>query len=73
MKSLCISYDGILDPDGQSQIVPYLRGLTKNSENISLISFEKTDKMRGNLNESMLWICLFKITTLRFWQLFLIF
>ena len=36
------SYDGITDPLGQSQILPYLFGLTvNNSFSITIISFEK--------------------------------
>ena len=41
MKTLYISYDGIADPLGQSQIVPYLKGISKKA-NIHVISFEKT-------------------------------
>lgn len=40
-KILYISYDGIFDPVGQSQILPYLLGLEKKGINIFLISFEK--------------------------------
>ena len=40
MKTLYISYDGIADPLGQSQIVPYLKGISKKA-NIHVISFEK--------------------------------
>lgn len=40
-RALYISYDGIFDPVGESQVIPYLRGLAKNGVSISLISFEK--------------------------------
>lgn len=46
MKILYITYDGILDPVGQSQVIPYLSGLAKKGASITLISFEKKDKWR---------------------------
>ncbi|HET6225926.1 MAG TPA: glycosyltransferase [Bacteroidia bacterium] len=43
MKLLYISYDGMTDPLGQSQVIPYLIGLsTKNK--ITIISCEKTER-----------------------------
>jgi len=41
---LYISYDGMTDPLGQSQVLPYIIGLTKEGYQFSLISFEKTDR-----------------------------
>lgn len=41
---LFISYDGMTDPLGQSQVLPYLRGLRKKGYYISLISCEKKDR-----------------------------
>jgi glycosyltransferase involved in cell wall biosynthesis len=38
---LYISYDGMTDPLGQSQVLPYLIGLSKKGFSITLISFEK--------------------------------
>ncbi len=38
---LYISYDGALDPLGNSQVVPYLEGLTKAGVRFHLITFEK--------------------------------
>jgi SAM-dependent methyltransferase len=40
-KVLYLSYDGLLEPLGHSQILPYLRGLGQKGAQISLISFEK--------------------------------
>ena len=40
---LYLSYDGMTDPLGQSQVLPYLTGLRKKGYNISLISFEKPE------------------------------
>ena len=36
-----LSYDGLTDPLGQSQILPYLIGLSKKGHEISILSFEK--------------------------------
>ncbi len=41
---LYISYDGMTDPLGQSQVLPYIIGLTKEGYQFSLISFEKPDR-----------------------------
>lgn len=40
---LFLSYDGMTDPLGQSQVLPYLTGLLKKGYSITLISFEKRD------------------------------
>lgn len=41
---LYLSYDGMTDPLGGSQVLPYLRGITKNGYRFSIISFEKEDR-----------------------------
>ena len=38
---LYISYDGMTDPLGQSQVIPYLRGLAKRGHQITVLSCEK--------------------------------
>ena len=43
-KILYISYDGMTDPLGQSQVLPYICGLSKMGFEFDLISFEKPDK-----------------------------
>jgi glycosyltransferase involved in cell wall biosynthesis len=50
MKILYISYDGMTDPLGQSQVIPYLSGLSSLGYEIQLISCEK--KERFNKYES---------------------
>ena len=40
-KVLYLSYDGISDPLGQSQVLPYVLGLARLGHTIHLISFEK--------------------------------
>ena len=41
---LYISYDGMTDPLGQSQVIPYLQGLSKLGYAFTLISFEKPER-----------------------------
>ena len=41
---LYLSYDGMTDPLGQSQVLPYLKGLAKNGYIIHLVSHEKMTK-----------------------------
>lgn len=45
---LYISYDGMTDPLGQSQVLPYLIGLTKKAYYFHLISFEKKEKFAAS-------------------------
>lgn len=44
MNVLYISYDGMTDPLGQSQVIPYLIGLSKNGHIITIISCEKKER-----------------------------
>jgi len=41
---LYLSYDGMTDPLGQSQVLPYLIGLTKKGYSFHIISFEKQQR-----------------------------
>jgi len=41
---LYISYDGMTDPLGQSQVIPYLIGLTKKGYSFTILSCEKKDR-----------------------------
>ena len=45
---LYLSYDGLTDPLGQSQIIPYLLGLQENGFKITVIAFEKPDNFEKN-------------------------
>lgn len=40
---LYISYDGMTDPLGQSQVLPYLEGLSQHGYKFTLLSFEKRE------------------------------
>ena len=44
MKCLYITYDGLLDPLGQSQILPYIKSLVSRGHIFTIISFEKQDR-----------------------------
>ena len=43
-RVLYLSYDGMCDPLGRSQVLPYLIGLAARGHKISLISFEKPNR-----------------------------
>ena len=47
-KVLFISYDGLTDPLGQSQIIPYLAGLTKYNYEFTILSCDKSYLYRKN-------------------------
>ena len=48
---LYLSYDGMTDPLGQSQVLPYIIGLSKKGYNYTLISFEKEEVFEKNKAE----------------------
>jgi hypothetical protein len=53
-KVLYISYDGMTDPLGQSQVLPYLSALSAHGYKFTLISFEKKirfEKEKKNIKE----------------------
>ncbi len=45
---LYISYDGLTDPLGQSQVLPYLIGLSQKGYKISVLSTEKEENFKKN-------------------------
>lgn len=45
---LYLSYDGMTDPLGQSQVLPYLIGLSKNGFQFTLVSCEKKERFYQN-------------------------
>jgi glycosyltransferase involved in cell wall biosynthesis len=54
MNVLFLSYDGMTDSLGQSQVLPYLTGLSKKGINVFLISFEKPirfEKYKSTIEE----------------------
>lgn len=51
-KVLFISYDGMTDPLGQSQVIPYLQGLSRQGYKVTLLSCEKKERFQrlsGNI------------------------
>lgn len=46
-RVLYISYNGMLDPLGQSQVIPYLRALSKRGVEFTLLSFEREPESRN--------------------------
>lgn len=45
-KILFVSYDGMTDPLGQSQVIPYLRELTKEGYQFTILSVEKKERFK---------------------------
>ena len=45
---LYISYDGLTDFLGQSQVLPYILGLEEKGYRFSILSFEKAEKFNSN-------------------------
>jgi len=48
---LYVSYDGLLDPLGNSQILPYLEGISDSGYKLIVLSFEKTDRTKKLIYE----------------------
>lgn len=47
-RILFISYDGMTDPLGQSQVIPYLSNLTRFGYTFTILSCDKPDKYKAN-------------------------
>ena len=45
VRVLYISYDGLTDPLGQSQILPYLAGCAEAGHRLTIVSFEKDERL----------------------------
>ncbi len=50
-KILYITYDGLTDPLGQSQVLPYLFALSKNGVSFHVLSFEKKENYKALKDE----------------------
>ncbi len=55
-KVLYITYDGLTDPLGQSQVLPYIVGLSKEQYSFTILSFEKLERYTA-LAEKIKSIC----------------
>jgi glycosyltransferase involved in cell wall biosynthesis len=47
-RAIFISIDGMTDPLGQSQVIPYLQGLSKEGYKIYIVSTEKPENFKAN-------------------------
>jgi glycosyltransferase involved in cell wall biosynthesis len=45
MTVLYITYDGLLDPLGPSQILPYIKDISKHQDEVIVVSFEKSERL----------------------------
>ena len=48
-KALYFSYDGLLDPLGQSQIVPYVSAISAAGHTLTVVSFEKVEQTKEQI------------------------
>lgn len=48
LRPLYITYDGLLDPLGASQILPYLKGIAAVQRGMVVLSFEKAERTAKN-------------------------
>ena len=49
VKVLYFSYDGLLDPLGQSQIVPYVSAISNAGHSLTIISYEKVQRTKEQI------------------------
>jgi glycosyltransferase involved in cell wall biosynthesis len=45
MTILYITYDGLLDPLGPSQILPYIKDISRQQDKVVVLSFEKSERL----------------------------
>ena len=45
MTILYITYDGLLDPLGPSQILPYVKDISRQQDEVVVLSFEKSERL----------------------------
>ena len=48
-KVLYFSYDGLLDPLGQSQIVPYVSAISAAGHYVTIVSYEKVERTKEQI------------------------
>jgi glycosyltransferase involved in cell wall biosynthesis len=49
VKALYFSYDGLLDPLGQSQIIPYISAISAAGHSITIVSYEKVERTKDQI------------------------
>jgi glycosyltransferase involved in cell wall biosynthesis len=47
LRALFLTYDGLLDPLGGSQILPYLKSIRQHPRQVHIISFEKPERIKA--------------------------
>ncbi len=62
MKVLYLSYDGMTDPLGQSQVIPYLIGLTQHGHTFHLISCDKPERYTQRKDFIEQWLSKYSVT-----------
>jgi len=45
MTILYLTYDGLLDPLGPSQILPYVKDISRHKDEVVVVSFEKSERL----------------------------
>jgi hypothetical protein len=48
-KALYFTYDGLLDPLGQSQIVPYISAISAAGHSLTIVSYEKVERSKEQI------------------------
>ena len=48
-KALYFSYDGLLDPLGQSQIIPYISAISAAGHSLTIVSYEKVERTKEQI------------------------
>tara|TARA_B110000008_G_scaffold272958_1_gene306460 strand:+ start:2437 stop:3630 length:1194 start_codon:yes stop_codon:yes gene_type:complete len=49
VKALYFSYDGLLDPLGQSQIIPYVSAICSAGHSLTIVSYEKVERTKEQI------------------------
>ena len=48
-KALYFSHDGLLDPLGQSQIIPYISAISAAGHSLTIVSYEKGERTKEQI------------------------
>ena len=61
MTILYITYDGLLDPLGPSQILPYIKNISRHQNEVVVVSFEKSERLLHGKDALLLDLCDYSI------------
>jgi glycosyltransferase involved in cell wall biosynthesis len=56
IKVLYVSYDGMTDNLGKSQVIPYLKGLSSHGYEFTILSCEKSERLKTNGKETAIFL-----------------